>query len=62
MMLVCCYFIRKVQKSLADLEKLHSSGQGENLFLPTSTGNNNHKVLAILIRVNYILKFPILPS
>ncbi|KAL9419793.1 hypothetical protein AB3S75_037539 [Citrus x aurantiifolia] len=37
--------IGKVQKSLADLEKLHSSGQGQNLFLPTAAGNNNHKIL-----------------
>ncbi|XP_015888545.1 protein BONZAI 1 isoform X1 [Ziziphus jujuba] len=38
--------IGKVQKSLADLEKLHSSRQGENLFLPTSVGHENHnKVL-----------------
>uniref|UniRef100_A0A6N2KUQ0 VWFA domain-containing protein n=1 Tax=Salix viminalis TaxID=40686 RepID=A0A6N2KUQ0_SALVM len=31
---------RKVQKSLADLEKLHSSGEGEHLFLPPTAGNN----------------------
>ncbi|KAH9705674.1 protein BONZAI 1 [Citrus sinensis] len=37
--------IGKVQKSLADLEKLHSSGQGQNLFLSTAAGNNNHKIL-----------------
>ncbi|KAK1567155.1 hypothetical protein Q3G72_008743 [Acer saccharum] len=32
--------IGKVQKSLADLEKLHSSQQGEHLFLPTAIGHN----------------------
>ncbi|KAG5223646.1 COPINE family protein [Salix suchowensis] len=32
--------IGKVQKSLADLEKLHSSGEGEHLFLPTTAGHN----------------------
>ncbi|XP_031405222.1 protein BONZAI 1-like isoform X2 [Punica granatum] len=32
--------VGKVQKSLVDLERLHSSGQGENLFYPTSSGNN----------------------
>ncbi|XP_062168932.1 protein BONZAI 1 isoform X2 [Alnus glutinosa] len=40
--------IGKVQKSLADLEKLHSSQQGENLFLPTVIGvghNYQNKVL-----------------
>ncbi|XP_058103562.1 uncharacterized protein LOC131247146 [Magnolia sinica] len=38
--------IGKVQKSLRDLEKLHSDGIGENLFLPTSVGHNyNTKVL-----------------
>ncbi|XP_044494113.1 protein BONZAI 1-like [Mangifera indica] len=34
--------IGKVQKSLADLEKLHSNGQGEHLFLPTTVGHNYH--------------------
>lgn len=33
--------IGKVQKSLAELEKLHSVGQGECLFLPTSVGHNH---------------------
>ncbi|KAL1313444.1 hypothetical protein AAHE18_16G113100 [Arachis hypogaea] len=43
-MLLC--FIRKVQKSLAELEKLHASGQGGTLFLPTGGGHNSHnKVL-----------------
>ncbi|XP_028791323.1 protein BONZAI 1 isoform X2 [Neltuma alba] len=38
--------IGKVQKSLAELEKLHSGGLGESLFLPTSGGQNYHnKVL-----------------
>ncbi|RYR19164.1 hypothetical protein Ahy_B03g063870 isoform H [Arachis hypogaea] len=38
--------IGKVQKSLAELEKLHASGQGETLFLPTGGGHNSHnKVL-----------------
>ncbi|XP_057465072.1 protein BONZAI 1-like isoform X1 [Actinidia eriantha] len=35
----------KVQKSLADLEKLHSVGQGEHLFLTTSSGHDHDKVL-----------------
>ncbi|CAI9780048.1 unnamed protein product [Fraxinus pennsylvanica] len=36
----------KVQKSLADLEKLHSVGMGENLFTPLSVGQNHqNKVL-----------------
>ena len=34
-------FARKVQKSLADLEKLHVSGQGINLFLPTGVGHKH---------------------
>ncbi|KAJ0054025.1 hypothetical protein Pint_01288 [Pistacia integerrima] len=34
--------IGKVQKSLSDLEKLHSSGQGEYLSLPTAVGHNYH--------------------
>ncbi|CAL0325256.1 unnamed protein product [Lupinus luteus] len=32
----------KVQKSLVDLEKIHSGGQGENLFLSTDVGHNSH--------------------
>ncbi|XP_038709402.1 uncharacterized protein LOC120004204 [Tripterygium wilfordii] len=32
----------KVQKSLRELEKLHSSGEGENLFIPPSTAHNDH--------------------
>lgn len=39
-------FIRKVQRSLVELEKLHSGGQGENLFLSAAEGHNSHtKVL-----------------
>ncbi|QHO02248.1 hypothetical protein HN51_036808 [Arachis hypogaea] len=38
--------IGKVQESLALLEKLHASGQGGTLFLPTGGGHNSHnKVL-----------------
>ncbi|XP_059645712.1 protein BONZAI 1-like [Cornus florida] len=38
--------IGKVQKSLADLEKLRSIPQGEHLFLPTVVGHDHHnKVL-----------------
>ncbi|KAL4361163.1 hypothetical protein GQ457_04G035910 [Hibiscus cannabinus] len=37
--------IGKVQKTLADLEKLHSAREGENLFLPTLVGHNQNKVL-----------------
>ncbi|KAK6933838.1 C2 domain, partial [Dillenia turbinata] len=38
--------IGKVQKSLAELEKLHSSGKGENLYVPTAVGRDSHnKVL-----------------
>ncbi|GLU20816.1 hypothetical protein SLE2022_369970 [Rubroshorea leprosula] len=38
--------IGKVQKSLADLEKLHSRREGENLFLPTLVGHTyQNKVL-----------------
>nr|XP_025680086.1 protein BONZAI 1-like [Arachis hypogaea] len=38
--------IGKVQKSLAELVKLHASGQGGTLFLPTGGGRNSHnKVL-----------------
>nr|DAD30405.1 TPA_asm: hypothetical protein HUJ06_009256 [Nelumbo nucifera] len=37
--------IGKVQKSLADLENLWISKQGENFFLPTAVGHNYHKVL-----------------
>ncbi|KAJ6889592.1 protein BONZAI 1-like [Populus alba x Populus x berolinensis] len=32
--------IGKVQKSLAELEKLHSSGEGVHLFLPTTIGHS----------------------
>uniref|UniRef100_A0A6N2LNY8 C2 domain-containing protein n=1 Tax=Salix viminalis TaxID=40686 RepID=A0A6N2LNY8_SALVM len=36
----------KVKKSLAELEKLHSNGEGENLFLTTTVGHNHqNKVL-----------------
>ncbi|KAL0425201.1 UNVERIFIED_CONTAM: protein BONZAI 2 [Sesamum radiatum] len=36
----------KVQKSLAELEKLHSVAMGESLFIPASVGQNHHnKVL-----------------
>ncbi|KAL9239401.1 hypothetical protein vseg_013730 [Gypsophila vaccaria] len=39
-------FIGKIVKSLAELEKIHSSGIGENLFLPAGTGHDHHnKVL-----------------
>ncbi|XVF54789.1 hypothetical protein PTKIN_Ptkin05aG0209800 [Pterospermum kingtungense] len=34
--------IGKVQKSLADLEKLHIGREGENLFLPTLVGHDHH--------------------
>ncbi|KAG6736624.1 hypothetical protein POTOM_060502 [Populus tomentosa] len=38
--------IGKVKKSLVELEKLHSNGEGENLFLPTTVGHNHqNKVL-----------------
>ncbi|KAK9009230.1 hypothetical protein V6N11_035775 [Hibiscus sabdariffa] len=38
--------IGKVQKSLEDLEKLHSGKEGENLFLPTLVGNDyENKIL-----------------
>ncbi|KAE8717449.1 Protein BONZAI 3 [Hibiscus syriacus] len=38
--------IGKVQKSLADLEKLHSGKEGENLFLPTLVGRDyENKIL-----------------
>ncbi|KAG6413230.1 hypothetical protein SASPL_125938 [Salvia splendens] len=33
----------KVQKSLADLERLHSTGAVENLFIPTSVGQNHQR-------------------
>lgn len=32
---------RKVQKSLAELEKLHSVGMGENFSIPASVGHNH---------------------
>ncbi|KAI4336399.1 hypothetical protein L6164_014930 [Bauhinia variegata] len=35
----------KVQKSLAELEKLYLGGQGEKLFLPTGSGQNYHNKL-----------------
>ncbi|KAL0686189.1 hypothetical protein Bca4012_053037 [Brassica carinata] len=44
--------IGKVQKSLADLEKLHLAGQGINLSLPTAAGQN--KVLKSQL---YVEKF-----
>ncbi|KAK9926529.1 hypothetical protein M0R45_023755 [Rubus argutus] len=34
--------IGKAEKSLADLEKLHASGQGENLFIPSAVGHDHH--------------------
>ncbi|MBA0552520.1 hypothetical protein Golob_023322 [Gossypium lobatum] len=38
--------IGKVQKSLADLEKLHLGREGENLYLPTLVGHNyKNKIL-----------------
>lgn len=38
--------IRKVQRSLVELEKLYSGGQGENLFLSAAVGHDSHtKVL-----------------
>ncbi|XP_027902972.1 protein BONZAI 1-like isoform X1 [Vigna unguiculata] len=38
--------IGKVQRSLAELENIHNNGQGENLFLPSSGGqNHDNKVL-----------------
>ncbi|KAF2312795.1 hypothetical protein GH714_040484 [Hevea brasiliensis] len=37
--------IGEVRKSLADLEKLHSSGKGENLFSPNAGGHDRNKVL-----------------
>ncbi|XAR50393.1 hypothetical protein NMG60_11004704 [Bertholletia excelsa] len=38
--------IGKVQKSLADLEKLHSVGQGEHLLLPAAVANSHpNKIL-----------------
>ncbi|KAG8496548.1 hypothetical protein CXB51_007653 [Gossypium anomalum] len=38
--------IGKVQKSLADLEKLHLGREGENLYLPTLVGHNyENKIL-----------------
>lgn len=40
-------FARKVQKSLADLEKLHLSGQGINLFLPTGVGHKHEDRVGI---------------
>ncbi|KAK0589463.1 hypothetical protein LWI29_014652 [Acer saccharum] len=39
--------LRKVQKSLADLEKLHSSQQGEHMFLPTAIGHNYQSKLFV---------------
>ncbi|KAL5174150.1 Protein BONZAI 1 [Glycine soja] len=39
-------FIRKVQKSLVELEKLYSGGQGENFISSAPAGHNSHnKVL-----------------
>ncbi|WVZ21416.1 hypothetical protein V8G54_008738 [Vigna mungo] len=38
--------IGKVQRSLAELENIHNNGQGENLLLPSSGGqNHDNKVL-----------------
>ncbi|KAA3454362.1 protein BONZAI 1-like isoform X1 [Gossypium australe] len=40
--------IGKVQKSLADLQKIHSGREGENLFLPTLVGHDcENKVMHI---------------
>ncbi|KAK9278515.1 hypothetical protein L1049_028082 [Liquidambar formosana] len=49
--------VGKVEKSLGDLEKLHSSGQGENLYLPTAVGNNHHnKILKSQLFVDKFLE------
>ncbi|GMH16704.1 hypothetical protein Nepgr_018545 [Nepenthes gracilis] len=37
--------IGKMKKSMLDLEKLYSSGNGDNLFLPTAAGHDRPKVL-----------------
>ncbi|PSS07615.1 Protein BONZAI like [Actinidia chinensis var. chinensis] len=34
--------IGKFQKTVVELEKLHSNGQGEYLLSPTATGHNHH--------------------
>ncbi|GAB2213458.1 hypothetical protein Drorol1_Dr00021503 [Drosera rotundifolia] len=41
----------KVQKSLLDLERLNSSGEGENFFLPPPVGHDKPKVLKSKIYV-----------
>lgn len=52
---------RKVQKSLSDLEKLHLSGQGINLSLPTSGGQNkvwtNSTRYPKYVHVSYLITF-----
>lgn len=49
--------VGKVVKSLADLEKLHSNGQGEHLSLPTAVGNSHHnKVLKSQLFVDNFLE------
>ncbi|KAM3268861.1 protein BONZAI 1 isoform X1 [Capsicum chacoense] len=43
---VILLIVRKIQKSLLDLEKLHSARIGANLFIPTATGpKQENKVL-----------------
>lgn len=49
----CCESIRKVQKSLADLEKLHYSNEGEHLFLPTAVGHNSHNKVLFFLTDNF---------
>ncbi|KAK9748234.1 hypothetical protein RND81_02G044900 [Saponaria officinalis] len=50
-------FIGKTVKSLAQLEKIHSSGIGENLFLPAGTGHDHHnKVLKSQLFVDKYLE------
>ncbi|KAL9270921.1 BONZAI 1-like protein [Drosera capensis] len=46
----------KMQKSLLDLERLNSSGEGENLFLPPPVGHDKPKVLKSKIFVERFME------
>ncbi|EXC05167.1 Protein BONZAI 1 [Morus notabilis] len=49
--------IGKVEKSLADLEKLHRSKQGENLFIPSSVGHGHPLETKVLKSRLFVDKF-----
>lgn len=50
--------VRKVQKSLADLEMLHSAGSAANLFIPAAVGpNSQNKVKNIYCQEKILFNY-----